>query len=183
MAVPCSVGSNFSKNGPRVPQPGMVQTEKIRHNTTRLLAPIASFAFGVWIREESSLVISRNRTERTVRSRSFPVTNSSFSCLYAHISTLSRLAHFLVRQLRVSSSLRTLDMIRVLLVDDYPIVRHLVRESLERHSDIHVIGEADTGEEAVAQADTLKPAVVVIDMQLPSMSGIQATTLIKRNSP
>src|SRR5690242_21193004 len=94
--------------------------------------------------EESSLVISSNRTERTVRSRSFSMTNSSFSCLYAHISTSYRLAHFLVRQLRVSSSLRTLDMIRVLLVDDYPIVRHLVRESLERHSDIHVIGEADT---------------------------------------
>lgn len=74
-------------------------------------------------------------------------------------------------------------MISVLLVDDYPIVRHLVRQSLERHSDIHVIGEADTGEEAVAQADTLKPAVVVIDVQLPSMSGIQATTLIKHNSP
>ena len=74
-------------------------------------------------------------------------------------------------------------MISVLLVDDYPIIRRMARQILDRHSDIHVIGEADTGEEAVAQVDTLKPAVVVIDIQLPSMSGIQATTLIKRNSP
>ena len=74
-------------------------------------------------------------------------------------------------------------MISVLLVDDYPVIRHLMRKILERHSDIQVIGEADTGEEAVAQAARLKPAVVLIDIQLPRMTGIQATTVIKRDSP
>lgn len=74
-------------------------------------------------------------------------------------------------------------MISVLLVDDYPVIRHLARKILERHSDIHVIGEAETGEQAVAQFARLKPAVVVIDIQLPGMTGIQATTLMKRQNP
>ena len=74
-------------------------------------------------------------------------------------------------------------MVSVLLVDDYPIIRRLARQILERHSDIHVVGEADTGEEAVAQVARLKPAVVVIDIQLPRMTGIQATTVIKRQRP
>ena len=73
-------------------------------------------------------------------------------------------------------------MISVLLVDDYPMIR-LARQILLRHSDIRVVGEADTGEEAVAQVAILKPAVVVIDIQLPRMTGIEATALIKRQSP
>jgi DNA-binding NarL/FixJ family response regulator len=74
-------------------------------------------------------------------------------------------------------------MITILLVDDYPLIRHLVRKMLERHPDIQVIGEAASGEEAVVQAAALKPAVVVIDIQLPRMTGIEATTLIKRQGP
>ena len=74
-------------------------------------------------------------------------------------------------------------MITVLLVDDYPAMRQLLRDILERYHDIQVIGEAATGEEAVVQAEALKPAVVVIDIQLPTMTGIEATTLIKRKCP
>lgn len=74
-------------------------------------------------------------------------------------------------------------MITVLLVDDYPAMRQLLRDILERYHDIQVIGEAPTGEEAVVQAEALKPAVVVIDIQLPTMTGIEATTLIKRKCP
>ena len=74
-------------------------------------------------------------------------------------------------------------MITVLLVDDYPAMRQLLRDILERYHDIRVIGEATTGEEAVVQAEALKPTVVVIDIQLPTMTGIEATTLIKRNCP
>jgi DNA-binding NarL/FixJ family response regulator len=74
-------------------------------------------------------------------------------------------------------------MITVLLVDDYPAMRQLLREVLQRHSDIEVIGEAASGEEAVVRNRTLKPTVVVIDIQLPTMTGVQATTLIKRQSP
>ena len=74
-------------------------------------------------------------------------------------------------------------MITVLLVDDYPAMRQLLRDILERHSDIRVIGEAATGEEAVAQSTNLHPSVVVIDIQLPTMTGMEATSLIKRQSP
>ena len=56
-------------------------------------------------------------------------------------------------------------MITVLLVDDYPAMRQLLREVLQRHADIEVIGEAATGEEAVVRHRTLKPTVVVIDIQ------------------
>ena len=62
-------------------------------------------------------------------------------------------------------------MITVLLVDDYPVMRELLREILERYSDIQVVGEAATGEEAVRQTTALHPSVVVIDVQLPTMSG------------
>ena len=62
-------------------------------------------------------------------------------------------------------------------------MQQLLRDFLERYDDIKIIGEATTGEEAVVQAKALKPAVVVIDIQLPAMSGIEATTLIKRNRP
>ena len=74
-------------------------------------------------------------------------------------------------------------MITVLLVDDYPAMRQLLRDILERYHDIQVIGEATTGEEAVVQAVGLKPTVVIIDIQLPTMTGIEATTLIKRQCP
>jgi DNA-binding NarL/FixJ family response regulator len=74
-------------------------------------------------------------------------------------------------------------MINVLLVDDYPAIRHLLRQILQRHPEIQIIGEATTGEEAVALSATHKPTVVLIDIQLPTMTGIQATTLIKRQSP
>ena len=74
-------------------------------------------------------------------------------------------------------------MITVLLVDDYPVLRQLLRKILERHPDIDVIGEAATGEEAVAQVASLKPTVVLIDLRLPTMTGMEATTLIKRQCP
>ena len=74
-------------------------------------------------------------------------------------------------------------MITVLLVDDYPAMLQLLREILERYSDIDVIGEAATGEEAITQSATLKPTVVVIDIQLPTMTGLEAATLIKRQTP
>jgi DNA-binding NarL/FixJ family response regulator len=74
-------------------------------------------------------------------------------------------------------------MITVLLVDDYPAMRQLLRDILERYSDIQVVGEAGTGEEGVAQITTLKPAVVIIDLQLPTMTGLEATALMKQERP
>jgi DNA-binding NarL/FixJ family response regulator len=74
-------------------------------------------------------------------------------------------------------------MIRVLLVDDHLVMRQLLRSILESYKDLTVVAEAGSGEEAVARATELKPSVVVIDINLPAMNGIEATKLIKLSSP
>jgi DNA-binding NarL/FixJ family response regulator len=74
-------------------------------------------------------------------------------------------------------------MISVLLVDDYPPMRQLLRDILERYPDIQIVGVVGTAEEAVAHVRTLKPTAVVIDLHLPTMTAPEATTLIKLLSP
>jgi DNA-binding NarL/FixJ family response regulator len=74
-------------------------------------------------------------------------------------------------------------MITALLVDDDPVIRQLLHDILERHADVTIVGEAENGEDAVALTVTLKPAIVLMDFNLPTMSGIEATTLIKLQSP
>ena len=75
------------------------------------------------------------------------------------------------------------DGIEILLVDDHPHVRRLLREMIETYDDLRIVGEAVNGEEAVLLAAKLKPAAVVMDIHLPVLSGVPATTLIKRNNP
>ena len=74
-------------------------------------------------------------------------------------------------------------MIPVLLVDDHPQMRHILREMLETYSDLTVVGEAETGEDAVTKAAQLQPSVVIIDINLPTLNGIQATKLIRLRNP
>jgi DNA-binding NarL/FixJ family response regulator len=74
-------------------------------------------------------------------------------------------------------------MITVLLVDDDSVIRQLLHDILDRYPDINIIGEAENGEDAVALAIALKPAVVLMDFNLPTMSGIEATSLIKLRDP
>lgn len=73
--------------------------------------------------------------------------------------------------------------IKILLVDDHPQVRKLLREIIESYDDLTIVGEATDGEEAVLLAVKLKPAVVVMDVHLPILNGVPATTLIKVNNP
>ncbi len=73
--------------------------------------------------------------------------------------------------------------INVLLADDHVVVRAGTRQLLERHTDIHVVGEASTGREAVELADTLAPDVVVMDVRMPDGGGIDATKRIKTAHP
>lgn len=73
--------------------------------------------------------------------------------------------------------------ITLLLVDDHPVVRKGTRELLEGESDLHVLGEAGNGEEAIAQARTLKPDVILMDVSMPGMNGIEATKAIKAENP
>ena len=65
-------------------------------------------------------------------------------------------------------------MIRVLIAEDHLMVRAGIRALLERAGDIHVLGEASNGQEAVELTRTLKPDVLIMDIMMPRMNGIQA---------
>ena len=68
--------------------------------------------------------------------------------------------------------------IRILLADDHSIMRVGLASLLSREKDMTVVGEAETGEEAVALARELKPDVVVMDLMMPTLSGAEATRQI-----
>ena len=73
--------------------------------------------------------------------------------------------------------------IRVLIADDHTIVRAGVRLLLEAEPDIDVVGEALNGEEAVALVESLQPDVVLMDIAMPVINGLEATRLIKARAP
>ena len=74
-------------------------------------------------------------------------------------------------------------VLTVLLVDDHAMMRQGLRSVLEAHTDIQIIGEASDGQEAVVMADALRPAVVVMDINMPRLNGIEATARIKGQYP
>ena len=74
-------------------------------------------------------------------------------------------------------------MIRVLLVDDHTILREGVRALLAGEPEIVVVGEAGDGQEALEKVETLTPDVVLMDMVMPRMNGLEATGHIKRRHP
>jgi DNA-binding NarL/FixJ family response regulator/uncharacterized protein involved in exopolysaccharide biosynthesis len=71
-------------------------------------------------------------------------------------------------------------MIRILLVDDQKTVRESIRAWLEPEADFEVIGTASDGHSAIEQVELLKPDVVLIDMEMPGMNGVEATSIICR---
>ena len=73
--------------------------------------------------------------------------------------------------------------IRVLLVDDHAMVRQGLRAVLDSYPDVLVVGEASDGEEAVAQVEQLQPTIVVMDINMPKMNGIKATSQITSRFP
>jgi DNA-binding NarL/FixJ family response regulator len=66
-------------------------------------------------------------------------------------------------------------MIKILLVDDQPLFREGLRTLLSVHSDFNVVGEAGDGEEAIRLAKSLRPSVVLMDLQMPVLDGVAAT--------
>jgi DNA-binding NarL/FixJ family response regulator len=76
-----------------------------------------------------------------------------------------------------------IERITLLLADDHAVVRSGTRELLERQPDFHIVGEAVDGEQAVRLTQELQPDVVVMDVRMPKLSGVEATRRIKAENP
>jgi len=77
----------------------------------------------------------------------------------------------------------TMKRIRVLLAEDHQIVREGLRSLLEHEGDIEVVGEAENGRQAVELSRKLNPAVVVMDVAMPLLNGLEATRQIRKYFP
>jgi NarL family two-component system response regulator LiaR len=75
------------------------------------------------------------------------------------------------------------DELTVLIADDHPLVREALHRALDVEEDMKVVAEASDGEEAVKLASELKPDVVVMDIVMPKVNGIEATRKIKEIAP
>jgi DNA-binding NarL/FixJ family response regulator len=72
---------------------------------------------------------------------------------------------------------------RILIVDDFPDWRSRIRQILAAHPEWKIISEASDGQEAVQEASELQPDIVVLDITLPGLNGIEAAKMIRQKSP
>ena len=72
---------------------------------------------------------------------------------------------------------------RILLVDDHPLVRRALRDILEKEPDLHVIGEAGDGQQAIDMTGESHPDIVIMDISMPVLNGVEATKQIKASNP
>jgi len=73
--------------------------------------------------------------------------------------------------------------LRILVVDDHELVRRGLKSILETHPNWKVVGEAITGREAIEKAEALRPEVVILDMSMPELNGLEATRAILKVAP
>jgi DNA-binding NarL/FixJ family response regulator len=73
--------------------------------------------------------------------------------------------------------------VRILIVDDHDLMRRGIKVLLQSHAGWEVVGEAHTGREAVTKAEELKPDVVILDISMPDLNGIEAARRIRKSSP
>jgi DNA-binding NarL/FixJ family response regulator len=73
--------------------------------------------------------------------------------------------------------------LRILIADDHPVFRHGIHTLLEATPAMEVVGEATTGTEVIALAESLQPDVILMDLNMPGLSGIEATRQIVQTSP
>jgi len=76
-----------------------------------------------------------------------------------------------------------MEKIKVMLAEDHVVVREGTRELIQHEDDMEVVGEAGDGEEAVALAPHVKPDVIIMDVNMPKLNGIEATKQIKMKMP
>lgn len=74
-------------------------------------------------------------------------------------------------------------VIKVMLVDDHPIVREGIRSRLASQPNMKVVAEAENGKEAIRKVQELSPAIVLMDINMPEMNGLEATKIICKVSP
>ena len=72
---------------------------------------------------------------------------------------------------------------RILLVDDEPLVRQVLTRILADYTDVEVVGQASSGDEAISSVATLRPHVVIMDIRMPKVDGITAAREIKNRYP
>ena len=84
---------------------------------------------------------------------------------------------------KLNSSLNHTDKITIMLADDHPLLRQALRNLLEKQPDFEIVAEVADGEEAVRRANELIPDVIIMDIGMPELNGLEATRQIKVNHP
>ena len=76
-----------------------------------------------------------------------------------------------------------MEAINILLVDDHQVVREGLRRMLELESDLHVVGEASDASEALPQVESFSPEIVLMDIKMPGLDGIELTRKLRQQYP